>query len=1455
MIVQRRRFLGVAAAVALATAIGAPGASGSVTRQAELTFDGSNGLGQPVVTAAVDNSNGPNLRDVYTGLASGVVLRFDEIGAYTGLKITGKKTPQKSFSLVKAPFTSDIAVDSSGGETAGDVYVADIEHGVVDRFDTEGRYVCQITGSATPSKSECDTAEGGTPAGSMEPRGLAVDSSGDVYVADVAHNVIDEFGPGGEYLGQLADPGSDPGPLAVNKAGDVYVANGGAGTPTGIVELAPGGSVVPRPELEAAPAVSVAVDPASGDVLVGEQLFGISEYTPSGGKVASFGAGGAALAPGTEHLYANASTEPTITTYGLLETIPEVSTATATGVAAESATLNGEVTPDAREETTGCDFEYGTTTVYGAEAPCEPVANPGYTEATSVSVTVKLAPSTTYHFRIKAQDQRGKTHSADETFKTPALVPVAPVISDEAANPSVTQATVRAEIAPGGSEATCQLQFVEEAQFKVSEYAGAASAPCSGSGLGAGYSAQRALAQLSGLRTDTIYHYRFLATNVSGTSTGEDRTLATFGVNAFSATVLDREGHPYTQAGGHPYKLVTNFEFNVGIDANGHRATNANPRDIVTALPPGYIGNVNATPRCTASELVRDRCSPDAQVGVIHLRLDSEHEEEPEPLYNVVPPSGYPAALGFRIKTFVSVFILFKVRTGGDYGIDAESLDSSTAAGLEGATVEVWGVPGDPSHDDERECGAPEHFERAQGCSIKEPVVPFLTNPTSCSGPQTETLRADSWQDPGNFVTATTTLPAITGCSVVPFTPKASVQPTTSTADSPTGLATSIEVPQEEGPDGVEQSQLNQAVVTLPQGMTVSPAGANGLEACSPKQISLSDASEPSCPNASKIGTVEIETPVLPDTVKGSVYVAQQNANPFGSTLAIYLYAQADGAVVKLAGHVSADPVTGQLTTTFNETPQLPFKSLRLVLDSGPRAPLATPESCGAYATQTSLTPWSGARSLIFSSPFEISSGCVGGFAPSFSAGSMSEQAGAFSPFVLSFSRSDTEQEPVGLTATLPPGLVAKLTGVPLCADANANAGTCPEAARVGTVQASAGPGPDPLTLNGSAYLTGPYKGAPYGLAVEVPAIAGPFNLGTVVVRQALHIDPNDAHVTAVSDPFPTILDLTGANGQTDGFPVRLRSVDVAIDRAEFTLNPTNCAPMAIGATFVSKEGASVAESSPFQIANCASLPFKPTLTAEAVGHGSKANGTSFHVNVTSAGVGQANIAKVDLTLPLALSSRLSTLQLACREAAFNGNPASCPAGSVIGSATIHTPILSNPLTGPAYLVSHGGAAFPDVEFVLQGDGVEIVLDGKTDIKAGITYSKFESAPDAPFTSFETELPAGPHSILTPNVPEKEEFSLCKQTLAMPTAITGQNGAVIDQDTSITVTGCGGVLPSKTVKPTRAQELAKALKACRSKYKHKKNKRLACEKQARNKYGPIKKTAHKSSHTGLKHKL
>jgi hypothetical protein len=466
---------------------------------------------------------------------------------------------------------------------------------------------------------------------------------------------------------------------------------------------------------------------------------------------------------------------------------------------------------------------------------------------------------------------------------------------------------------------------------------------------------------------------------------------------------------------------------------------------------------------------------------------------------------------------------------------------------------------------------------------------------------------------------------------------------------------------------------------------------------------------------------------------------------------------------------------------------------------------------------------------------FAITSGVGGGacppgqpFNPGLRTGSGIAQAGAFTSFALELTRPDGDQAISGLSMHLPPGVAAMLSSVTLCGEPQASQGTCPADSEVGHAIESAGLGPEPyVETGGRVYITGPYGGAPFGLSIVTPAVAGPFNLGNVIVRSKLLINPYDASVTIVSDPLPT---------QLKGIPLQLKRIQVFVDRQNFEFNPTNCSPLQIFATITGSGGAQVPVSIPFQASGCQQLPFSPVLTVSTQGQTSKSNGASLSVRVTSTR-GQANIAKTVLTLPSQLPSRLTTLQKACLAAVFEANPASCPEGSVIGTATVHTPVLSSPLSGPAYLVSHGNAAFPDVEFVLQGQGITLILDGQTNIKGGVTTSSFNAVPDAPVSSFETTLPEGPHSALGAT------SSLCGKTLTAPTTITGQNGALITQNTHVTITGCKAV---KSYKATRAQLLAKALAACRKKYKHHHTKRITCERQAHKRY-PAKKTAHKTS--------
>ncbi len=533
------------------------------------------------------------------------------------------------------------------------------------------------------------------------------------------------------------------------------------------------------------------------------------------------------------------------------------------------------------------------------------------------------------------------------------------------------------------------------------------------------------------------------------------------------------------------------------------------------------------------------------------------------------------------------------------------------------------------------------------------------------------------------------------------------------------------------------------------------------------------------------------------------MYLAAQNENPFHTLLAMYAVIDdpTTGVLIKLPGRVDTDPSTGQVTTTFSELPQFPVGDFKLHLFGGARAPLSTPEGCGTYTTDSTLTPWSAPDSgppASSSDSFQINSGCVSGFAPSFSAGTTNNEAGGFSPLSVTFSRTDQDQNLSGVTVTTPPGLLGILKGVERCPEPQASQGTCGQGSLIGHTTVAAGTGPDPFWVQGGqVFLTGPYRGAPFGLSIVVPAVAGPFNLGNVVVRAAISIDPHTAQITVVSDALPRIL---------QGIPLDIRTVNVSIDRGNFTFNPTSCEPLTVNGSLSSTQGATAAVSSRFQAANCQGLSFKPVFSVSTQAATSKHTGASLIVKGAFP-AGEANIHSVAVTLPKQLPARLTTIQQACTEAVFAANPASCPVGSNIGTATARTPILANPVVGPVYLVSHGGAAFPDVVAILQGEGVTVDLTGSIDIKHNITSSTFAAIPDAPIASFQLTLPEGPHSGLAAVVPAKAKGSLCGQSLVMPFTITGQNGAVVKENNKIAVTGC-----PRVKKKAKAKKRAKTKK-------------------------------------------
>jgi hypothetical protein len=1403
-----------------------PSAFATVTHRLEGSFNGSDAAEGPFVNmlaVATDNSTGPSAGDVYAS-ELGAVDKLNPDGTYAGTRITGEETPQGSFALLS--FTTfvggAVAVDPSTGPNSGDLYVTDVADGVVDKFSEKGKFICQISGAAEPSSAECAGATGSeTPDGSLgEPVGLVVDpSNGNLWVSDLAHAAVDEFNASGEYLGQIKDSHIvTPGQLAFDATtGDLYITNGtdillGSPSTDNVVVFHEG--VFVR-ELNAHEPLNVAVDPSDGHVFAFEvEGRDIAEFDSAGTLIDRFAP--PAVVPrllslavsSNEHIWGAEFGPPAeVVEFGPDITVPTVVTEAATGVSETSATLHGSVDPDVAHgggAVTECNFEYITQQAFENEgfegatkvncSPAVPISSPQ-----AVSATPTLAPSTTYKYRLSASNANEVISNGQVmSFSTPGP----PVISAEKAETLTAAGVVlRATIAAAGFESDCHVEYVDETEFQKSGFGDAAVQSCAPGGIPAGSTGDAVSVTVKGLSLDTTYHYRFVSGNSAGETQGADETFATFGIKAFSFGVLNSEGQPYTQAGGHPYEWVTSFTLNTTetkIKEIPLQAADANIREVETELPPGLTANATATPRCPRYLVAVEQCSPATQVGEFEVQ-DTLGDTFVDPLYNVTPPPGVPVELGAVAANLVRVYIDGNVRTGGDYGAIAKVVSASEEDNIVRSRVAIWGVPADSRHDERRVCpvaGKQVPVGEAP-CPTSAPHTPLLTNPSSCPGtPLIASLHADSWQAPGEFVSADSEIPATTGCESLDFTPSVSIAPDTSVADAPSGLTANIEVPQNETPEGLASSTLENTSVALPVGVSVSPSAANGLEACSEAQIGLHSEAAAECPNGSKIGTVEITSPLISDHLTGGVYVARQGENPFHSLLAMYIAAEADGARVKLAGHIVADPVTGQLTTTFTETPQIPFNDFKLNLFGGRRGALATPNACGAPNTNVSLAPWDGLAATSFSEPFTTSTECVSGFTPAFEAGTVGAQAGAYAPFTLSFSRGDSEENFAGATVTLPPGLIGKIAGVTQCSDAQLAAAaaksgvaemaspSCPAGSLIGTVQTTAGPGPSPVSVSGKAYLTGPYKGGPYGIAVVVPAVAGPYDLGTVVIRQSLRIDPSDAHVTDTSDPFPTIL---------QGVPLRIKSVNVTLDRPGFTFNPTSCEAKTINATLESTGGAKAGVSSRFQAVNCATLKFAPKFSASTAGKASKANGASLDVKVgypTGPEGTYANIKAVKVDLPKQLPSRLTTLQKACLAATFEANPANCPKASNVGTATATTPVLNVPLTGPAYIVSHGGEAFPDLEIVLQGENVTLILVGNTKIKNGITSSTFKTVPDAPVSSFELKLPTGPFSILGANVPQSKKYNLCGQTLPMPTQITAQNGAVIKQTTKIAVTGC-----------------------------------------------------------------
>jgi hypothetical protein len=861
---------------------------------------------------------------------------------------------------------------------------------------------------------------------------------------------------------------------------------------------------------------------------------------------------------------------------------------------------------------------------------------------------------------------------------------------------------------------------------------------------------------------------------------------AEFGFSELDSTFTDKDGSSVTQAGAHPFGQTVTVGFNT-VPGPKFELPAGSPKDLTVSLPPGLVGNPTAAPRCSSVDFIEEQCPAATQVGFNDVVVIEPIAPDRVPVYSLVPPKGVAMKLGF-IVVKVPITIDLTVNHNPPYNVLATLRNSANAVPVYSSELTVLGVP-----DSE----------------------PLLTLPRACEGPLPTSFKSNSWENPGVFAEpapifthddATPPNPqGMTGCSKLAFDPTISAKPTTKAAASPTGLDFSLDIKDEgiRNPEGLAGSDVKKAVVTLPEGFSTNPSLAEGLNVCTEADLARESVnSEPGdgCPNESKIGTVEVETPLLEENVNGSLFIAKPYENPFGSLIALYLVIKNPtlGIVVKQALKVENDPVTGRITTVAENLPQLPFSHFRLHFREGTRSPLASPSGCGAYNASATLTPWSGGAPVTTDSLFQIITGpgagpCPSGGAPPFRpdlvAGTLNNAAGTYSPFSLRLSRNDGEGEFTRFSIKLPPGLTGKLAGIPFCPDAaiaaaKARTGphggqeeienpSCPAASEVGRTLAGAGVGPSLAYAPGKVYLAGPYNGSALSIAAITAAKVGPFDLGTVVIRSALKVNPETAEVfidPTGSDPIPHII---------KGIPVHARDIRVYVDRPGFVLNPTSCertstASTVLGSGFDFGSAADdqpITVTSPFQAADCASLGFKPKLALSLKGGTKRGDNPAFKAVLTARN-GDANIARAQVTLPRSEFLDQSHIRTICTRAQFAQGTVPgerCPAGSIYGYAKAITPLLDEPVQGPVFLRS-SSHPLPDLVAALHSGRIDFNLVGRIDSVNGGIRNTFELVPDAPVSKFTLTMRGGKKGLLV------NSTNLCKSTRRALVDFTGQNG-------------------------------------------------------------------------------
>lgn len=902
---------------------------------------------------------------------------------------------------------------------------------------------------------------------------------------------------------------------------------------------------------------------------------------------------------------------------------------------------------------------------------------------------------------------------------------------------------------------------------------------------------------------------------------------ADFGFNELDSTFTNADTTQATQAGSHPFAQTVTLGFNTVPNAQfGIEVPDGSPKDLTVSLPPGLVGNPTVVPRCSSADFVQEHCPAATQVGVNDLIATGPNSFWKQPVYNLTAPKGVAMKLGFIIVK-VPITIDLTVNPNPPYNVLATLHNSANAVPVYRSALSVWGVPADPAHNAERPgCGG-----ASGGCNLNLEEKPFLTLPRACEGPLATVFKSNSWENPGAFAEpppvlthddATPPNPqGMSGCSKLAFGPTIEAKPTTRAASSPTGLDFSLDVKDEglANPEGLAAADIRKAVVTLPEGFSTNPSLAEGLNVCSEADLARESVdSKPGagCPEASKIGTVSVQTPLLEESVDGALFIAKPYENPFNSLLALYIVIKNPvlGIVVKQALRVENDPLTGRITTVAEDLPQLPFSHFRLHFREGTRSPLASPPGCGTYNASATLTPWSGGPAITTDSAFQIITGpgagaCPSGatppFHPALTAGTLNNAAAAFSPFNVKLSRTDSEQEFTHFSIKLPPGVAAKLAGIPPCSEAaiaaaSARTGphggqeeldspSCPAASQVGRTLAGAGVGPALAYAPGKIYLAGPYHGHPVSLVAITAGVVGPFDIGTVVVRLAIDVNPETGEVfldSTGSDPLPHII---------KGIPIHLREIRAYTDRPDFTFNPTSCEPSSTAATVLGSglDFVSTADDNPFvstsrfQAADCAALPFKPKLRFELKGGTKRGQNPSLQAHLAMNGFGEAAIRYAQVTLPKSEFLEQGHIGTICTRVQFKEGSVPgerCPAASVYGKVIARTPILDEPLSGPIFLRS-SEHKLPDLVAALHGSQIDISLVGRIDSgKNGGIRNTFEFVPDAPVASADFTFFGGKKSLLS------NSRNLCKSTNKVKVFLKAHSGKRVTYKTPLEPLSC-----------------------------------------------------------------